>query len=49
MHKTVMGFVCLAERDSVGGILTVVIVAFIVRHVERLDLNIVVIPLFGLK
>ena len=43
------GFVCLATRDSVDGILTIVVVAFIVCHVEWLDTNTVVISLFGLK
>ena len=49
MHKDVRSFVCLAKRESVGGILTIVVVAFIVCHVERLDKNTVVIPLFGLE
>ena len=49
MHKDVRNFVCLTKRESVGGAPTVVVVAFIVCHVERLDKNTVVIPLFGLK
>ena len=42
-------FRCLAKRDSVDRILTIIVVAFIVCHIERLDKNTVVIPLFGLK
>ena len=49
MHKDVRSFVCLTKRESVGGVLTIVVVAFIVCHVERLDKNTVVIPFFGLK
>ena len=49
MHKDVRTFVCLAKRDSVGRILTIVVVTFIVCHAERLDVNTAAVPLFGLK
>lgn len=49
VHEHVKNSVCLIKRDSVGRILTIVVVAFIVCHVERLDKNTMVIPLFGLK
>ena len=49
MPKDVRSFVCLAKKDSVDRILTIVVVAFIVCHIERLDKNTMVIPLFGLK
>ena len=49
MHKDVRSFVCLAKRYSVDHILTIVVVAFIVCHGERLDKNTMEIPLLGLK